>query len=49
MLEGGGGIGHVTIYMGKGQVVHASNERTGIKISNYTYRTRVKYVRLLQD
>lgn len=44
-----GSINHVAIYIGGGQVVHASNERTGIKISNYTYRTPVKYVRLLQD
>ena len=44
-----GSINHVGIYIGGGQVVHASNERSGIKISNYTYRTPVKYVRLLQD
>jgi uncharacterized protein YgiM (DUF1202 family) len=44
-----GSINHVAIYIGGGQVVHASNERSGIKISNYTYRTPVKYVRLLQD
>ena len=44
-----GRINHVAIYIGGGQVVHASNERTGIKISNYKYRTPVKYVRLLQD
>ena len=32
--------GHVAIYMGNGQIVHASNSRDGIKISNYaTYRT----------
>lgn len=39
--EGSGGIGHVTIYMGNGQVVHASNESTGITISSYGYRTPV--------
>ncbi len=44
-----GHINHVAIYIGGGQVVHASNERTGIKISNYKYRSPVKYVRLLQD
>ncbi len=44
-----GRINHVAIYIGGGQVVHASSERTGIKISNYKYRTPVKYVRLLQD
>lgn len=39
--EGSGGIGHVTIYMGNGQVVHASNSNTGITISDYGYRTPV--------
>lgn len=39
--EGGGGIGHVTIYMGNGQVVHASTSDTGIIISDYSYRTPV--------
>ena len=34
--------GHVAIYMGNGQIVHASNSRDGIKISNdATYRTIV--------
>lgn len=36
-----GGIGHVTIYMGNGQVVHASNPTDGIIISSYGYRTPV--------
>ncbi|MGN0342721.1 MAG: NlpC/P60 family protein [Roseburia sp.] len=31
--------GHIGIYMGNNQVVHASNEREGIKISNADYRT----------
>lgn len=31
--------GHVGLYIGNGQIVHASTERTGIKISNATYRT----------
>ena len=32
--------GHVAIYMGNGQIVHASNSRDGIKISNNAaYRT----------
>ncbi len=39
--EGHGGIGHVTIYMGNGQVVHASSSTTGIIISDYGYRTPV--------
>ncbi len=39
--EGGSGIGHVSIYMGGGQVVHASNSSTGIIVSDYGYRTPV--------
>ena len=44
-----GSINHVAIYIGGGQIIHASSPKTGIKISNYTYRTPVKYVRVLQD
>jgi len=31
--------GHVGIYIGGGKIVHASNARTGIKVSNANYRT----------
>ena len=41
----GGGIGHVTLYIGGGQVVHASSPETGIKISPYNYRSPVCAVR----
>ena len=44
---GGGRISHVAIYIGNGQIVHASSARTGIKISNAYYRTPVCVVRLL--
>ena len=37
--NGDGGIGHVTMYIGNGQVVHASNSSTGIIISSISYRT----------
>ena len=37
--NGSGGIGHVTIYMGNGQVVHASNPTNGIVVSDIGYRT----------
>lgn len=47
--NGKGTINHVAIYIGGGQVIHASSPKTGIKISNYTYRTPVKAVRVLQD
>ena len=40
----GGSINHVALYIGNGQVVHASTERTGIKISSYNYRTPCKAV-----
>lgn len=43
----GGGINHVAIYIGGGQVVHASNHRDGIKISNAYYRTPVCVVSYL--
>ena len=36
--KNGSRIGHVAIYIGGGRVVHASNSRDGIKISNYNYR-----------
>ena len=42
-------INHVAIYIGGGQVIHASSPKTGIKISNATYRTPIKVVRILQD
>lgn len=45
----GGRINHVAIYIGNGQVIHASSPKTGIKISNYNYRTPYKMVRILQD
>jgi cell wall-associated NlpC family hydrolase len=31
--------GHVALYIGNGQIVHASNKRTGIIVSNANYRT----------
>lgn len=31
-------VGHVAIYIGNGQVIHASNEKDGIKISQMNYR-----------
>jgi uncharacterized protein YgiM (DUF1202 family) len=45
----GSGINHVAIYVGGGQVVHASNPRTGITISNMYYRSPVKARRIIQD
>lgn len=45
----GGTINHVALYIGNGQVVHASSPKSGIKISKYNYRTPVKAVRVLYD
>lgn len=44
-----GTINHVAMYIGNGQVIHASSPRTGIKISNYRYRTPVRYVSVIKD
>lgn len=35
------GVNHVAIYMGNGKVVHASNEKTGITVSDWNYREPV--------
>ena len=35
----GGRINHVGIYIGNGQIVNAASRRSGIKISNWNYRT----------
>lgn len=43
----GGRVNHVAIYIGNGQVVHASTEKTGVKISNWTYRSPLRIARVL--
>ncbi len=45
----GKSISHVAMYIGGGQVVHASSAKTGIKISNAFYRTPICVVRLIND
>ena len=40
-------INHVAMYIGNGQVIHASNSRTGITISPSNYRTPCKAVTFL--
>lgn len=42
-------INHVAMYIGGGKVIHASNPKTGIRISNVSYRTPFKAVRILQE
>lgn len=43
----GAGIDHVAMYIGNGQIIHASNKRDGIKISKVFYIKPVKAVRIL--
>ena len=45
----GGRINHVALYIGNGQVVHASSPKSGIKVSSYNYRTPTKIIRLIND
>ena len=40
--------GHVGLYIGGGYIVHASNERSGIKVSKATYRQILAVRRILQ-
>lgn len=47
--DSGGSIGHVTMYIGGGQVVHASSSTTGIIISNIGYRTACSAARIIWD
>ena len=42
-------INHVAMCIGNGQVVHASNSRTGIIISNMYYRSPVSAARIIND
>ncbi|SET39668.1 C40 family peptidase [[Clostridium] polysaccharolyticum] len=45
----GGNVSHVAMYIGNGLVIHASNERDGIKISNAYYRSPIKIGRVIND
>lgn len=44
--HGTGSCEHVGIYIGNGQIVHASSSRTGIKISSVNYSTPFKACRI---
>lgn len=44
-----GTINHVAMYIGNGQVVHASNAKSGIKISTWNYRTPARIRNVLGD
>ena len=45
--NGGSNIGHVALYIGNGQIIHASTPSTGIKISSANYRTPLCAVRII--
>lgn len=45
----GGRVSHVAMYIGGGQVIHASTRKTGIKISNMYYRTPIRARRFLSN
>lgn len=45
----GRSINHVAMYIGNGQIVHASTYKTGIKTSVWNYRSPVKIVNVLGD
>lgn len=45
----GSTINHVAMYIGGGKVIHASSPKTGIRVSNVSYRTPLKAVRILQE
>lgn len=45
----GGHINHVAIYIGGGQVVHASSPKYGIRITSVYYRTPTTVRRIIQD
>ena len=45
--NGGSSIGHVALYIGNGQIIHASTPSIGIKISSANYRTPLCAVRII--
>ncbi len=44
-----GYIDHVAMYIGDGRIIHASNPRDGIKISNLYYRQPIKCARFINE
>lgn len=43
----GSRVNHVAMYIGDGQIVHASTYRTGIKISQWNYRAPIRIANVL--
>ncbi len=44
-----GTVKHVAMYIGNGKIIHASNHRDGIKISNMKYTTPYRYKNIIGD
>ncbi|MCR5607515.1 MAG: C40 family peptidase [Lachnospiraceae bacterium] len=44
----GSRVSHVAMFIGNGKIIHASNPRSGIKISNMNYSTPCKYKRIFK-
>lgn len=44
-----GTVTHVAMYIGNGKIIHASNPRDGIKISNMKYATPYRYKKILSN
>lgn len=49
MNSSGTRVGHVAMYIGNNKIVHASNRRDGIKISNMNYRSYYRLVSIIND
>ncbi len=49
VFYGSGEVEHVGLYIGNGQIIHASTSRTGIIIANLYYRTPYGAVRIIND
>ena len=49
LFYGSGYIGHVAIYIGNGQIVHAASSSQGIIIQNYDYHTPCKATRIVNN
>lgn len=49
VFYGSGEVEHVAMYIGNGQIVHASTSRTGIITANLYYRTPYGAVRIIND
>ncbi len=47
LFYGSGSVSHVALYIGGGQIIHASNARDGIKISSAYYRQPLKIGRVM--